>query len=212
MPILAVDRLIGNPTVVNFAPNANVQQQLQDNYAMEHIAIRLTGVLTLASYSTAPSKLVESVENLIAAFALQATGNSANATTDQITNVDAALLYFKTRMMEGTAPTRTDVGTANGTYAFETNFKNYFVDPRSNASKLTMLYTNLLSSLTLAYQFRDASAMVAGGVGGTATLSGVQLTAQAREYLGMSAPAGKGSNDSECQNHLHTRNANRPPL
>ncbi len=188
MPV-AVDRIVGNPLVINFAPNANVQQQLQDNYAMEFIASRLTGILTLAGYSAAPAKYVESLENLISSFQLQATGNSAGATTDQLTNVDAPVLAFKTRIMEGTQPTRTDVGTANGTYAFESNWKNYFVDPRSNASRLTTLFTSMLSSLTLALQFRDQTAMVYGGTGGTATLSGVQVTNQTREYLGLTPPA-----------------------
>jgi hypothetical protein len=186
---LAVDRLIGNPTVVNFAAGSNVQQQLQDNYAMEHLAFRLTGTLTLAGYSAAPTKLVESTENLIQFLQLTATGNSAGATTDQLINVDAALLAFKTRLMEGTAPTRVDVATANGAYAFETNFKHHFIDPRSDASALTMLYTSMLSSLTAAYQFRDATAMVTGGTGGTATLTGVQITVQSREYLGRMAPS-----------------------
>jgi len=187
--MLAVDRLIGNPTVVNFAANANVQQQLQDNYAMEFLAMRLTGTLTLASYSAAPAKLVESIENLIQTLGLQSTGNGPGATTDQLINVDAALLFFKTQIMEGTKPTRTDVGTANGAYAFETNFKHYFIDPRSNASRLTTLFTNLLSSLTAQYQFRDQTAMVTGGTGGTAVLSGVQLTVQSREYLGLKPPS-----------------------
>jgi hypothetical protein len=162
---------------------------MQDNYAMEHLQFRLTGSLILAGYSAAPSKLVESIENLIQTLGLQATGSGPGATTDQIANTDFALHYFKSRMMEGTAPTRTDVGTANGTYAFETNAKHYFVDPRSNASKLTMLFTNLLSSLTATYQFRDPTAMVTGGTGGTATLSGVQLSVQSREYLGLTPPS-----------------------
>ena len=188
MPILAIDRLIGNPSVVNFAAGQPVQQHLQDSYAMDHLAFRLTGQLVLASYSAAPTKFVESIENLIQSLGLSATGNGPGATTDQITNTDFAFHAFKTRMMEGTAATRTDVGTANGTYLFETNAKHYFVDPRSNASGLTRLFTSLLSSLTATYQFRDASAMVTGGTGGTATLSNVQLTVQSREYLGVSAP------------------------
>ena len=186
---IAVDQLIGNPNVVNFAANSNVQQQLQNNYAMEFLHYRLTGTLTLASYTTAPSKFVESLENLIAFLQVTATGKSSGATTDQLCNVDGGFLRFKTHLMEGTDVTRTDVGTANGTYAFETNFKKYFVDPRSNASRLTMLFTNLLSTLTSSFQFRDQTAMVTGGVAGTAVLSGVQLTAQTRQYLGLTPPS-----------------------
>jgi hypothetical protein len=189
MGILAVDRLIGNPSVVNFAAGQPVQQQLQDSYAMEHLAMRLTGQLVLDSYSTPPAKLAESIENLIQSLGLSATGSGPGATTDQLTNTDFAFHYFKTRMMEGTPPTRIDVGTANGTYLFETNAKHYFVDPRSNASRLSTLFTALLSSLTATYQFRDATAVVTGGVAGTATLSNVQLIVQSREYLGLTPPS-----------------------
>jgi hypothetical protein len=185
MSVVTVDQLIGNPNVAIFAANSNVQQQLQDNYAQEHLSFRLTGNLTLAGYTAAPAKLVESLENLISSLQITATGKGAGATTDQVCSVDAAFLAFKTRIMEGTAPTRTDVGTANGTYAFESNFKKYFVDPRSNRGGLTVLYTALLSTLTASYQFRDSTALVTGGTGGTATLSGVQITVQSREYLGL---------------------------
>jgi hypothetical protein len=183
-----VDSIIGNPTVVNLATNANVQQQLQNNYALEFLHFRFTGNLTLASYTSAPAKYVESLENLLAFLQITATGKSAGATTDTLCNVDGGFLFRKTQIMEGTSPVRTDVGTANGAYAFETNFKRYFADPRSNASRLTMLYTAGLSSLTAAYQFRDQTAMVTGGTAGTATLNSAQITVQAREYLGVSAP------------------------
>jgi hypothetical protein len=65
MSVVTVDQLIGNPNVAIFAANSNVQQQLQDNYAQEHLSFRLTGNLTLAGYTAAPAKLVESLENLI---------------------------------------------------------------------------------------------------------------------------------------------------
>ena len=188
MGVLAVDSIVGNPTVVGVAPNATVQQQLQNNYAMEHLHFRMTGTLTLASYTANPAKYVESLENLISSIQLQATGNTANATSNQLCNVDAAFLAFKTRLMEGTAPFRTDVGTSNGAYAFETNFKRYFVDPRSNRGSLFRLFTSYLSSLNATYYFRDPSAMVYGGTGGTATMSGVQITVQARQYLGLNPP------------------------
>ena len=188
MPI-AVDFLIGNPTVVNFGANSNVQQQLQNNYAMDFLAMRMTGTLTLGSFSAAPAKFVEAVENLIATFSLQATGKAAGATTDQLCTVDGPFLRLKTRLLEGTDVTRTDVGTANGTYNFETNLKRYFSDPRSNVGYLTRLYTSTLSSLTAAFQFRDQNAMVYSGTGGTAALSNVQITTQARQYLGMTPPS-----------------------
>jgi hypothetical protein len=181
----AVDLLIGNPTVVNFAPNANVQQQIQNNYAMDFLKMRLTGSLVLASYSSAPTKFVESLENLIQTFSLTATGKSGGATTDQLTAVDGPFLRLKPRIFTGTDVTRTDVGTANGTYAFETNLTKYFTDPRSNAKALTRIFTAQLATLIASFQFRDQTAMLTGGTGGTATLSGVQVTTQARCYLGL---------------------------
>lgn len=186
---LAVDQLIGNPTVVSYTgPNCNIQQQLQNNYALEHVAMRLTGTVVLSGYTTNPAKYVDSLENLIASYQLQATGKSAGATTDQVCNVDGAFLRLKQRLLQGTDVTRTDVGTANGTYQIETNLKKFFVDPRSNASRLTMIFTNLLSSLTASYQFRDPTALVYGGVAGGASISNLQVVAQARMYLGMTPP------------------------
>jgi hypothetical protein len=184
----AVDVLIGNPTVVLPLLNSNVQQQLWNNYAMDFLDFRLTGTLTLASYTTNPSKYVESVENFIASLQLTATGKSAGATSDVLCNVDGGFLRLKQRMMEGTDVVRTDVGTSNGTYAFETNLRKYFMDPRSDKSRLTRLFTASLSSLTASFQFRDQTAFVYGGVAGTAVLSGLQLTTQARQYLGLRPP------------------------
>jgi hypothetical protein len=188
MPPVAVDYIIGNPLVVNYAAGGNVQQQLQNGYAIDFLSLRLTGTAVLASYSTAPQKFVESIENVVPNFQLQATGRSSGATTDQLCNVDFSYLRTKTRLMEGTDVTRTDIGTANGTYSFETNVRRYFNDPRSTSSALTRIFTSLLTSLTSSFQFGDATRLVTGGTGGTATISAAQVTVQARQYLGMTPP------------------------
>ena len=119
----------------------------------------MTGLATLAGYTAPPSKYVESIENLIAQLAIVATGNGSAVSTDTVCSVDAAFLRLKTRLMENTDVTRTDIGTANGAYPFETNFKKYFVDPRSNRAGLTVMHTELLSSLMASFQFRDQTAM-----------------------------------------------------
>jgi hypothetical protein len=188
--MLVTDQIIGNPLVPAFVANNGVQQHLENDYSMEYLGFRLTGQLVLAGYSGAPTKFVESIENLIQNLSLQATGSSGGATSDQLVSVDAALLYLKTRLYEGTAPTRTDVSTANGTYLFETNFKHHFADPRSNVARLTTMHTELLSALVATYQFGDQTTMVTGGAGGTATLSSVQLTVRTRQILGLTPPAG----------------------
>jgi hypothetical protein len=180
---LAVDQVIGNPLNVNAQLNAQTIQQLQDNYAWEEIRVRLTGTLTLAGYSTAPTKYVESIENLISAFQLTATGKGGGAATNQLCNVDAPFLYTKTAYVKGVAPYRVDVGTANGAYNFETNFTRFFKDPHNSVSQFFILNTALLNTLNVQAQWRDQTAMVYGGVAGTATLSGVQYSVTARRLL-----------------------------
>ncbi len=188
MAITPVDIIIGKPSVAAFVANSPVQQDFTTPHALDFLKMRLTGTLTLAGFTTAPAQFTESLENLIASFNLAATGKTAGATTDLLSSVDAAFLRFKTRMMEGTDVTRTPISTANGAYAFETNWKKYFVDPRSDKGALTRLFAGTLSSLTATFQFRDPTAMVYGGVGGTAVLSGVQIVTQIRGYLNASMP------------------------
>jgi hypothetical protein len=185
MAATPLDIIIGNPQVVQFAPNQTVLQPIPGAWALDHMAMRLTGTLTLSGYTTPPTKFLESEENLIASYQLQATGSGSQASTGQLCAVDAAYLRFKTRMMEGTDVTRTEVGTANGAYQFETNFRRYYRDPRSDKATLTRLFMAQLQSLVASFQFRDQNAMVYGGIGGAAVLSNVQVVTQVRAYLGM---------------------------
>jgi hypothetical protein len=180
---LAVDAVFGDPLVVGAQLNNATIQRMQDNYAWEQMRFRLTGTLTLAGYSTAPTKFVESIENLISSLQLSATGKGQGAANNQLCNVDAAFLYWKTAAMKGVAPYRVDVGTANGAYNFETNFTRFFKDPNNSISRFFVLNTALLNTLNVQAQWRDQTAMVTGGVAGTATLSNVQYSVTARRFL-----------------------------
>jgi hypothetical protein len=175
-----IDRIIGDPNYLAFAAGATVTQKIDKVSTLLFLKQRLAGTLTNASYTTAPTKLVEAVENLVSMIALVAVGKGANGISDNIKAVDAAWAFRHTQFIEGTAPQRTDVGTTNAAFAFETNWKLY----------LGKLDARTLASLALQIGFRDSSAMVTGGVAGTATLSGVTVTTQAREIMGL-APANR---------------------
>lgn len=195
MSVQVVDRIAGDPVNVSYAANAAVVQRLDKGYQnIAFLDFRLTGTLTLASYSVAPTKLVESVENLVAQILIQATGKGGAAGIGTIKQIDFAYGFRMTQFMEGSAPTRVDVGTSNAAFNFETNMRVYFSLPPKGRqvgglSPAELYYTLLidarfLSNFTATFQFRDQTALVTGGTGGTATLSNVQITTQVREITG----------------------------
>jgi hypothetical protein len=180
---------------VAFAANGTALQRLDKGYQnIAYLDFRLTGTLTLAAYTVAPTKLVESVENLVAQVLIQATGKGGASGIGTLKAIDFAHAAFMTKLMESTSPVRTDVGTTNAAFNFETNVRVYFaIPPRGRQiGDLTPqeLFSTLLldaryfSNFTATFQFRDATAMVTGGTGGTATLSNVQITTQVREITG----------------------------
>lgn len=195
MSINVVDRIIGDPQVVTAVNNQNVIQKIDRVSNIAFLRFRLTGTLTNGSYSTAPTKLVESLENYIASVTINVTGKGSNAINEPLKSVDLNWLNFLTRILEGTAPTRTDVGTTNAAYNFETNAKAFFAHPpkfRSLSSlsprelaTLLLFDARTAAAFTITFQFRDATALVTGGSGGTSVLSNVQVTTQAREVLGL---------------------------
>lgn len=180
---LPVDAIVGNPLVVDQVDNQATTQQLQDNYAWESCRFQLTGTVTNASYSAAPSLYAESIENLMASINITATGRGAGGATNQLCNVDAGTLRAKTYFMQGVLPYRVNIGTGNSAYPFESNFTRYFIDPHSNVPQFFMLNSALLNTLNVQVQWRDVAAMVYGGTGGTSTLSDCQYTLTARRYL-----------------------------
>lgn len=180
-----IDRVYN--TVAAFAPNAAVNFLLTTTSIVAELQFRLTGTLTNASYTTAPVKRVESIENLISMLRITGNGKVTGAQSDDFNATDAAFLAYKTRIMETTAPERIDVGTANAAYDFVSTFKRYFGAKRSGNSSFSQscfLDSRNLSTFTAAFQWRDVKAMIDGGVAGTSTLSNVQCTILSREFQG----------------------------
>lgn len=170
-----VDRIMGDPTPLTYTANAPVTAKFDRTSVLNYLDLRLTGTLTLASYSGAPTKYVEAVENLVQQILLTATGGGAGAVSDTLKAADFAWFHRHSQFLLGTQPKRTDVGTSNAAYAFESNCRLF----------LGSLDTRALSAFIMQIQWRDATAMVTGGTGGTATLSNVQITVQGREILGL---------------------------
>lgn len=180
-----IDRIYN--TVVPYVANAAAVFVLDTTAIVAELQFRLTGTLTNAAYSTAPTKRVESIENLISSLRIIGNGKVTGAQSDSFCDVDAAYLAYKTRIMESTAPERVDVGTTNAAYNFVSTFKRYFGAKRSGNSSFyqsCFLDSRNLSRFTANFQWRDVTAMVEAGVGGTSTLSNVQCTILSREYQG----------------------------
>ncbi|MBS1815748.1 MAG: hypothetical protein JSS87_12815 [Acidobacteria bacterium] len=176
--------------ITAMTPNLPTITQLPLTSRVVKIAIRLTGTLTLASYTVAPTKAVEGIENLIQSIRVVGQRLKPGAQVGTYINVDPAFLVKQTTFFEGTAPTRVDVGTANGAYNFETNFNIYLMPPRTRLLGVLGIDGRLLSSFNLIAQWRDVNAVVSGGTGGTATLSNVGFTTTVDAFEGGSEIAG----------------------
>lgn len=177
----AVDQIIGQPQVNAFAANTPVVQTLPRQALLDEINIRVSGTLTNASYSVAPTKLVESYANIVGLVQVAATGK----VSETFKSCGFDWFVRQMQLLEGTAPLINDVGTANQAYNFETSGKIYFRGAKWKTWKDTLLDSRLLSNLTLSLNWRDQTAMVTGGTGGTSTLSNVQATLLAREWFGV---------------------------
>jgi hypothetical protein len=196
-----IDRVYS--TVAAFLPNANVQFQLDTTSIVKELQFQLTGTLTLAGYTAPPVARVESIENLIGNLVISGTGKNSGAQSDQFCATDAAYMAYRTLCMEGTKPARLGIGTANAAYAFSSTFKKYFGALRLGNPALSQncyLDSRNLSTFTAAFQWRDVNAMIepGTGTGGTATLSGAQVTILSREYQG-SAATGRNPYIKESQ-------------
>ncbi|HEY1939485.1 MAG TPA: hypothetical protein VGJ33_16265 [Candidatus Angelobacter sp.] len=195
MSVQIVDRIAGDPLNIGFSANATAVQKIDKGYqVLAYMDVRLTGTLTLAGYTVPPTKLVESLENLISNMTVSATGKGSASTIGTIKSCDAAYYFRMTQFLESTLGVRVDVGTNNSAYNFETNFRVYFALPprmRRIASLTAAELWNthvfdarFVSNFTNAFNWRDQTAMVTGGTGGTATLSNVLVTVQVREITG----------------------------
>jgi hypothetical protein len=80
MSVQVVDRIAGDPLNVAFVANSAPIQKLDKGYQCLAFAdFRITGVATHAGYTTPPTKLVESIENLLATLNISATGKGGAA-------------------------------------------------------------------------------------------------------------------------------------
>ena len=195
MSVQVVDRIAGDPLNVAFVANSAPIQKLDKGYQCLAFAdFRITGTATHAGYTTPPTKLVESIENLLATLNISATGKGGAAAIGTIKACNAAYFYRMTHFMESAAPPRIDIGTNNSAYNFETNFRVYFsLPPRGRRlGGLTprelfnthVLDARFMSNFTATYQFQNSTTMVTGGASETTTLSSVQVTCQVREITG----------------------------
>lgn len=203
---LPVEEIFGNPFVNTYLANQVTEQDIPREAVEEYWDLYLKGTLTLASYTTAPTAYVEALENLVYMVAVQASAAVPGGVNEQFKNTDMAYLRFITNIYETQDVTRTNIGTANQAYNFSTTPRLYFTDPLSrlpsgkDTSKSTMLDARLLSSLKLDIGWRDQTAMVYGGVAGTATLSNVQLQVKTRHYYGVNNVAQNGQ--TICRSYL----------
>jgi hypothetical protein len=203
MSVQIVDRVAGDPLAVNFTANSTSQQKIDKGYqVLAFMDVRLTGTATLAGYTAPPTKLMESIENLISALNVSATGKGNASTIGTIKNCDAAYFFRMTQFLESTLGVRIDIGTNNSAYNFETNFRVYFALPPRMRRIATLTAQELwnchvfdaryVSNFTNTFNWRDATALVTGGTGGTTTLSNVQVTVQVREITGWPSKDGNG--------------------
>jgi hypothetical protein len=200
--VTAVDEIIGNPQVINFAPNQILNSIMPNTAVEDHWDLLLEGTLTLAGYTTAPSKFVEDLENLIYTVQVSASAAVPGGVNEVFKNCDAAYFRFITNLYTQQDVTRTDIGTANGAYDFLTTPRINFGDPIAVDAKTGKLCgskywldARLLSAsgLQLNVGFRDQTAMVYGGVAGTATLSNTSVQVKARHYFGIPNQTAQGA-------------------
>jgi hypothetical protein len=196
---LPVQEIIGNPNSLTFAANQVTEMDMPRTAVEEYWDLLLTGTLTNASYTTAPSKFVEAIENLIYSVLVNANAAVKGGVNEAFKSVDASYLRFITHLYSGIDITRTDVGTGNAAYNFTSTPRLWFTDPLAklptgkSTAKATMLDARLLSSLKLDIGWRDQTAMVYGGVAGTSTLSNVALQVLATHYYGVANTTANGA-------------------
>lgn len=192
---LPVDEIIGNPQLNAFVANTQVESDMPRTAVEEYWDIFLTGTLTLAGYSAAPTSYVEAMLNLVYLIQVNASAATKGGVNEAFKVTDLNYLAFIDYMYQQQWPDQNfgnyAIPTTNAAHPFTVTPRLYFTDPLSklpsgqNTSKSTMLDTRLLSSLKFDIGFRDQTAMVFGGTGGTAALSGVTVQVKAMHYYGV---------------------------
>ena len=174
-------------TNIPYVAGSNPTFALTNNELVETLQLTLSGTLTNTGYTTAPVKRVEGIENLIRKVNITGNSRGSGRQSDTFTDVDFAFLAYQTRILETTAPARTDVGTANAIYNFATTANKYFGFKRLGGNyALGFLDSRYLNSFNLGIQFRDLSAVIDPGTGvaGTSALSNVALQVHSIHWEG----------------------------
>lgn len=189
---LPVEEIIGNPNQLAFEAGQTVEADMPRTAVEEYWDLFLTGTLTLASYSPSPTSFVEAMLNIIASIQVNASAATSGGVNEKFKVTDLNYLAFIDYMYQQQWPDQNfgnyTIPVTNAAHAFTVTPRLYFSDPLSrlpsgpNTSKATMLDTRLLSSLKFDVQWRDATAMIYGGTGGTATLAAT-IQVKALHYL-----------------------------
>jgi hypothetical protein len=192
---LPVDEIVGNPNILAFSAGEVTESDMPRTNVEEYWDLFFTGTLTNASYTTAPTSYVEAMLNIVYQVLVNASAATRGGVNEAFKNIDLAYLAFIDYMYQGVWPDSNfgvySIGTANAALPFTVTPRLYFTDPLSrlpngkSTAKATMLDTRLLSSLKLDIGWRNAAAMVYGGVAGTSTLSGLQMQVKALHYSGI---------------------------
>lgn len=182
-----LDRLVGQPPILNFAANQQQVSQIDRTGLYDFLKLNLSFTATNAGYSAQPTAVgsngYEQVCNLIQNVTLTATGNAAGATTDTLVNTDfVTLAIYQYYYSNGTLPGTPFTAFANSAQNVSAVVKVNFIDPWSNKSTLTRLDSRLLSQLQLSVTWRDATSYAAGGSGGTTAISAGQVVLSVREW------------------------------
>lgn len=187
-----LDRLIGQPPILNYAAAQQSVSQVDRTGLYDFIKLNLSYTATYAAYSTPPSLVGntawEATLNLIQNVTLTATGNAAGSTTDTMVNTDFLTLavyqyYYSGSALPGTSPLTTP---ANGAQNAGASAKIFFIDPWSNKGTMTRLDSRLLSQLNLSISWRDPTSFSTGGVAGTTTVTNGQVVLSVREWQNVS--------------------------
>jgi hypothetical protein len=182
-----LDRLIGQPPILNYAPNQQQVSQIDRTGLYDFLKLNLSFTASLSGYTVPPTEVgsngYESVLNLIQNVTLTATGNAAGSTTDTMINTDFLTLgvyqYYYSGGIQAGAPLAT---LANGSQNVNAIVKAMFIDPWSNKGTMTRLDSRLLSQLNLSISWRDVSSFATGGSGGSIALQNGQVVLSVREW------------------------------
>lgn len=182
-----LDRLVGQPPILTYAPNQQQVSQIDRTGLYDFLKLNLSFTAVLAAYTTPPTNVgsngYESVLNLIQNVTLTATGNAAGSTTDTMINTDLVTLGVYQYYYSSGTQAGNPLGTlANGSQSPTAIVKAFFVDPWSNKGTMTRLDSRLLSQLNLSVSWRDPTSFGAGGVAGTTTINNGQVVISVREW------------------------------